>query len=88
MLQYPNFEETFYLYTDASNFAIGAVLQQRNKSDEVRTSYKPILYASRTLNKAQMNYSTTEKELLAIIWSVKHFQPYLFGRKFVIRSDH
>jgi hypothetical protein len=86
MLQYPNFEEPFYLYTDASNHAIGAVLQQRDSNNP--NSYKPVSFASRTLNKAEVNYSTTEKELLAIVWAVKYFRPYLFGRKFIIRSDH
>lgn len=79
LLQYPDFEKLFSLSTDASKFAIGAVLNQENK---------PISYASRTLNKAEINYSVIEKELLAIVWAIKHFRPYLYGRKFEISTDH
>lgn len=82
ILQYPSFSETnkFILRTDASGYAIGAVL---SNSDD-----KPVAYASRSLNKAEINYPVIEKELLAIVWSVKHFRPYLYGRKFEIFTDH
>ena len=70
----------FNLQTDASGIAIGAVLS--NGQD------KPIAFASRALNKAEQNYCTIEKELLAIVWAVKHFRPYLFGMKFNIFTDH
>ncbi|KAL3288252.1 hypothetical protein HHI36_002701 [Cryptolaemus montrouzieri] len=83
LLQYPKFEEEFNLSTDASNYAIGAVLSQGKMGQD-----KPIAYASRTLNRAESNYSTVEKELLAIIWSVKHFRHFLYGRKFKIFTDH
>jgi hypothetical protein len=83
ILQYPNFEREFILTTDASNFAIGSILSQGKIGEDL-----PIAYASRTLNGAETRYSTIEKELLAIIWSVKHFRPYLFGRKFKIVTDH
>ena len=75
----PDFNNTFTLTTDASNFALGAVLSQ---------SGHPICYASRTLNNHEINYSTIEKELLAIVWAVKYFRVYIYGRKFVIQSDH
>lgn len=83
ILQYPNFRLPFILTTDASNKAIGAVLSQGQAGTDL-----PVAYASRTLNSAEINYSTTEKELLAIVWACKHFRPYLYGRKFKIITDH
>lgn len=82
VLQYPNFAEDneFILQTDASGVAMGAVLSNKNNL--------PVAYASRSLNKAELNYATIEKELLAIVWAVKHFRPYLFGRRFKIVTDH
>lgn len=79
ILAYPDYEKQFTLTTDASNIALGAVLSQNSH---------PICFASRTLNTHEINYSTTEKELLAIVWATKYFRPYLFGRKFIINSDH
>lgn len=63
--------------------ALGAILSQG-----IVGSDKPISYASRTLNESELNYSTIEKELLAIVWATKYFRPYLFGRKFKIITDH
>lgn len=83
ILQYPDFNKEFILTTDASNLAIGAVLSQGTVGSD-----KPIAYASRTLNSSEINYSTIEKELLAIVWATKYFRPYLFGRKFKIMTDH
>jgi len=66
---------------DASNYAVGAVLEQRiDKLPHV------IYYASRTLNDAQLNYSTTEKELLAVIFALDKFRSYLLGSKVIIYS--
>ncbi|XP_045479182.1 uncharacterized protein LOC123684075 [Harmonia axyridis] len=83
ILQFPNFSETFILTTDASNDAIGAILSQGTIGKDL-----PISYFSKTLNKAERNYSTTEKELLAIVEACKHFRPYLYGQKFIICTDH
>ncbi|PNF18384.1 hypothetical protein B7P43_G12483 [Cryptotermes secundus] len=83
LLQYPDFSKPFILTTDASGYAIGAILSQGKLGQD-----KPIAYASRTLNKAELNYATVEKELLAIVWACKHFRPYLLGRKFQIVTDH
>lgn len=83
ILQYPDFTKEFILTTDASNVAIGAILSQGTVGSD-----KPIAYASRTLNSSECNYSTIEKELLAIVWATKYFRPYLFGRKFKIITDH
>jgi hypothetical protein len=82
LLQYPDFTKPF-LTTDASNEALGAILSQRHIGQDL-----PIAYASRTLNNAERNYSTTEEELLAIVWSCKQYRPYLYGRKFTIVTDH
>ena len=83
ILQYPDFKQPFILTTDASNVAIGAVLSQGKIGLD-----KPICYASRTLTQTEQNYSTIEKELLAIVWASKYFRPYLFGQKFKIVTDH
>lgn len=83
ILIYPNFNDTFILTTDASNYAIGAVLSQKLSGSD-----KPISYASRTLSDEEIRYSVTEKEMLAVHWAVKHFRPYLFGKKFILVSDH
>lgn len=82
VLQYPDFSEKneFILQTDASNSAIGAVLSNKDN--------RPVAYTSRSLNKAELNYPVTHKELLAIYWSVRHFRPYLYGRRFKIVTDH
>ncbi|CAL2256490.1 unnamed protein product [Prunus armeniaca] len=73
----------FELMCDASDYAIGVGLGQRvNKLPHV------IYYASRTLNDAQLNYSTTEKELLAVVFSLEKFRSYLIGSKVIVYSDH
>lgn len=83
ILQYPDFNKDFILTTDASNIALGAILSQGTVGRD-----RPVSYASRTLNESEQNYSTIEKELLAIVWATKYFRPYLYGRKFKIITDH
>lgn len=83
ILKYPDFTKPFLLTADASNKALGAILSQGEIGQDL-----PICFASRTLNKSESNYSTTELECLAIIFGVKQFRPYLYGRKFIIISDH
>ena len=79
----PDWSFPFELMCDASDYAIGAVLgQQRERIFQV------IYYASRTLNDAQLNYATTEKELLAIVFAFDKFRPYLIGNKVVVHTDH
>ena len=79
ILKYPNFNKKFTLTTDASQFAIGAVLSQNGH---------PISFGSRTLNEHEIKYSTIEKELLAKTWATKYYRPYLYGVKFLVQTDH
>ena len=84
ILAYPSFDKEFYLTTDASGTGLGAVLSQINNRGEE----KAIGYASRGLTDAERNYSATELEACAIIWSINYFKHYLYGHKFIIWSDH
>jgi hypothetical protein len=81
-LQYPDFTKPFVLTTDANNEALGAILSQGPVGQDL-----PVAYASRTLVPAEKNYSTTEKELLAIVWGCKQYR-HLLGRKFTIVTDY
>ncbi len=83
IVQYPNFDQPFFLYTDASLTGLEAVLaQKKDKAEYV------IAYASRTLSPAEKNYGITELECLAVVWSVKYFRHYLCGNRFTIITDH
>ncbi|KAL0286859.1 UNVERIFIED_CONTAM: Retrovirus-related Pol polyprotein from transposon.6 [Sesamum radiatum] len=83
IIQPPNWELPFEIMCDASNHAIGAVLGQRVGKDP-----HAIYYVSRMLDGAQTNYTTTEKELLAIVFALEKFRPYLLGTKVIVYSDH
>jgi hypothetical protein len=79
----PNWGVPFEIMCDASDYAVRAVLGQRiDKLPHV------IYYTSRTLNDAQLNYSTTEKELLAVVFALDKFRSYLLGSKIIIYSNH
>ncbi|XP_057548205.1 uncharacterized protein LOC130826652 [Amaranthus tricolor] len=79
----PDWELPFEIMCDASDFAVGAVLGQRK--DKVLHA---IYYASKTLDEAQVNYATTEKELLAVIYALEKFRSYLLGSKVIVYTDH
>ena len=83
ILTHPDFSKSFILDTDASDQSIGAVLSQ-----EIDGKEKVVAYASRCLSKSERKYCVTRKELLAVIHFIKYFRHYLYGRKFIIRTDH
>jgi len=68
---------------DASDYAVGIVLGQRQDK-----TFHVIYYVSKVLNEAQMNYATTEKEMLAIVFAIEKFRPYLVRSKVVIFTGH
>ena len=84
ILVFPDSSKPFILDTDASDFGIGAVLSQVDDDGQERV----VAYASRTLSKAERNYSVTRKELLAMVTFISHFRQYLLGRTFTLRTDH
>ncbi|KAL4290989.1 hypothetical protein GQ457_14G015780 [Hibiscus cannabinus] len=79
----PNWKLPFELMCDTSDYAVGAVLGQRKGK-----IFHPIYYASKTLNDAQVNYTTTEKEMLAVIFAFDKFRSYLIGTKVIVHTDH
>ncbi|KAL5516223.1 hypothetical protein EMCRGX_G001504 [Ephydatia muelleri] len=83
ILAYPDFKQPFLLHTDASDAAIGAVLSQVQGGTE-----RVIAYWSRKLQKAERNYSTTEREALAVVVSLKEFYPYVYGFPCKLITDH
>lgn len=83
VLMQPRWDSPFILDTDASLHALGAVLSQKADQGE-----RVIEYYSKTFSRAERNYCVTRRELLALVRAVKHFQPYLIGRRFQLRTDH
>ena len=79
----PDWNREFEIMRDASDFAMGAVLGQKAKK-----MFKAIYYASKTFNEAQENYSTTEKEMLAIVFACEKFRSYILGSHVIIHTDH
>ncbi|GKD39288.1 reverse transcriptase domain-containing protein [Tanacetum coccineum] len=79
----PDWDLPFEIMCDASDYAVGAVLGQR------KTKYfQPIHYASKTMTDAQAHYTTTKKELLAVVYAFEKFQPYLVLSKTIVYTDH
>nr|GEX69544.1 reverse transcriptase domain-containing protein [Tanacetum cinerariifolium] len=82
-LDCPKLDLPFKLMCDTSDFAIGAVLGQRYEKH-----FRPIHYASKTLTEAKSNYTTTEKEMLAVVYTFKKFRSYLIMNKCTVHTDH
>ena len=83
ILQSPNSDLPFEIMCDALDFTVGAVLGQ--KIDNKLTA---ICYASKTLTDAQLNYTTTDKEFLAVVFALEKFRPYILGSKIIVYTDH
>ncbi|GJY61392.1 reverse transcriptase domain-containing protein [Tanacetum coccineum] len=79
----PDWDLPFELMCDASDFAIGAVLGQRHEKH-----FRPIHYASKTMNEAESHYTTTEKEMLAVVYAFEKFRSYLILNKSIVYTDH
>ena len=84
ILKLPDVKKAFILQTDSSNFGVGAVLLQEGE-DSIK---HPVAFASRKLLPREVNYSTIEKECLAIVWAVSKFQQYLYSTEFILETDH
>nr|GEY41897.1 DNA-directed DNA polymerase [Tanacetum cinerariifolium] len=78
----PNWDQPFELMCDASDYAVGVVLGQR-----VEKHFRPIHYANKTMNQAKTNYTTTEKEMLAVVYAFKKFRSYLIMNKSIVYTD-
>ena len=76
--------KSYVLHTDASDVAMGAILMQTDDEGNLH----PIAYASKSFNTAQMNYDTTEREALAIVWALEHFNTYCEGHRYTLLTDH
>jgi len=83
VLRLPDSNKQFIVRTDASDTGLGAVLLQEHED-----GIFPVMYLSRKLNAAERNYSVIERECLAIVWAISKLQLYLYGRSFVLQTDH
>ncbi|GFX94771.1 retrovirus-related Pol polyprotein from transposon 297 [Trichonephila clavipes] len=83
ILKQADFSKPFLIRTDASNYALAAVLLQGEDKEE-----HPVEFASRLLNPAESNYSTTEQEALAVVWALNKFRGYIDGASITVASDH
>jgi len=84
ILKYPDFSREFILDTDASFDTIGAVLSQKDEYGLERV----IAYGSKSMSKHEIGYCITRKELLSVFYFTQHFKHYLYGKQFVLRTDH
>src|SRR5579859_6675998 len=84
ILTYPRWDHRFILFTDASTFALEAILSQEDDEENERV----IAYASRSLLLAEKNYTATELECLAIVWAIGKFHQYVHGHQFLLVTDH
>jgi hypothetical protein len=83
VLKLPDFNETFILRTDAADEGLGAVLLQQENGEKL-----PVAYASRKLHQREKAYAVIEKECLAVVWGIKKFHQYLYGKEFLLENDH
>lgn len=83
LLHFPDLSKTFYVATDASDYGIGASLFQKINGKE-----RHIGYMAKSLSKSQRNYSTNKRELLAIVFALKKYHKFLWGKPFVLYTDH
>jgi hypothetical protein len=83
IIQPPDWSQPFEIMCDASDYTVGAVLGQR-KEGRVHAVY----YASKTLNEAQLNYATTKKELLAVVFTFEKFRSYIVNSKVIVYTNH
>ena len=83
ILRHPDMSKPFMLHTDASGYAIGAILSQKDGDDEYVCAYE-----SRILKGAELHYGITEKECLAVVFGIKKFRVYLHGQHFEVITDH
>jgi hypothetical protein len=90
LLVYPDFGKTFVLTTDASDVGIGLALSQPDNPSDAVTDHlqNVVLLASRTLLPYERNYSVYKKELLAVVWALRKCHTFLWGRPFVLQTDH
>nr|GFB86546.1 uncharacterized protein [Tanacetum cinerariifolium] len=79
----PNWDQPFELMCDASDYDVGAVLGKR-----IEKHFRPIHYASKTMNQAETNYTTTEKEMLTVVYAFENFHSYLIMNKSIVYTDH
>ena len=88
VLAHPDFNRPFIVETDASDYAVGAMLAQEYTDAQHRTVHRPIAYSSAKLNPAQTRYDATNREGLACVWAIKKFEHYLRRHPVTIITDH